>query len=172
MPRAVIHGLRCVSPGSVVAGTACTIRQMPKHGTADRRERLVRHGAVSREIARPGEIVVMDTGGYIDSASWGENHSRRCMDRGVVGLVSNGCVRDVSRIRAMAFPAFCAAYSPVKSQWDLETAAINEPIRIGTVQIRPGDLVIADEDGVVVVPIEHADAVRTRALAVIEDEGR
>lgn len=172
MARAVIHGLRGISPGAVAAGTACTIRQLPKHGSSARTERLVRHYKVSHEIAQAGDLVVMDTSGYLDSASWGENHSRSCMARGVAGFVSNGCVRDVSRIREVGFAAFCAAASPVKSQWGLETVSINEPIQINGVQVRPGDLVVADEDGVVVVPIDAAEAVLERALQVAEDEGR
>lgn len=172
MTRAVIHGLRGISPGAVAAGTACTIRQLPKHGTSARTARLVRHYEVSHEIAQAGDVVVMDTSGYLDSASWGENHSRSCMERGVAGLVSNGCVRDVSRIRKAGFAAFCAAASPVKSQWDLETVSINEPIQIRGVQVRPGDLVVADEDGIVIVPIEAAKRVQEQALQVVEDEGR
>lgn len=172
MKRAVIHGLRGITPGAVAAGTACTIRQLPKHGTATRKERLVNHRSVSHEIAQPGDLVVMDTSGYLGSASWGETHSRSCMARGVAGFVSNGCVRDVSRIREAGFAAFCAAASPIKSQWDLETASINEPIQIDGVQVRPGDIVVADEDGVVVVPIEVAEQIQERALQVAEEEGR
>jgi 4-hydroxy-4-methyl-2-oxoglutarate aldolase len=172
MRRAVIHGLRAITPGAVAAGTACTIRQLPKHGSATRKERLVRHRNVSHEIAQPGDVVVMDTSGYLGSASWGETHSRSCMARGVAGFVSNGCVRDVSRIREVGFATFCAAASPIKSQWDLETASINEPIQLSGVQVRPGDIVVADEDGVVIVPIEVGERVQEEALKVAEAEGR
>ena len=170
MRCAVITGLRCILPGSVVVGTAYTVRQIPKHGTAATSERLVRHAEVASDLAHSGQVIVMDVGGRTDVASWGEVHSRRCLRRGISGLIINGCVRDVSKIRAAGFPVTCLGFSPVKSLWDLETAAVNEPIAIGRVQIRPDDLIIADEDGIVVIPPSRAQEVQEMALAILEKE--
>lgn len=170
MRRAIITGLRCTVPGSVIVGTACTVRQIPKHGTAEKSERLVRHETVARDLARPGQVIVMDVGGRTDVASWGEVHSRRCLHRGISGLIINGCIRDASKIRTMGFPVACIGFSPVKGQWDLETASVNEPVTIGHVQVRPDDLIVADEDGLVVIPPSRAQEVQETALAIIEQE--
>lgn len=170
MRRAVICGMKFLVPGEMMVGTAYTVRQLAKHGSAGKSDRLVRHAEVAAKLAQPGNVVVVDVGGITDVASWGEIHSRRCMKRGVAGLVINGSVRDAGKIRAMKFPVSCMSHSPVKSQWDLETAAINEPVSFGGVQIRPGDLILADDDGVVVIPQENAAAVQALAHKIMLEE--
>lgn len=168
--RAVIHGFRCVLPGRTIVGPACTIRQLPKHGADEKGARLVRHAEVAAELARPGQVIVLDVGGATNIGSWGEIHSRRSHRRGIAGLVVNGAVRDVGRIRALGFPVACLGYSPIKSQWDLETAAVDEPIAIAGVQIRPGDLIVGDEDGIVVIPQARTTEVLAVARAIMEQE--
>lgn len=170
MRRTVISGLRYLGPGNAMVGPAYTVRQIPKHGSASKSERLVRHAEVAAKLAQAGQVVVIDAAGITDVASWGEIHSRNSMKRGIAGLVINGAIRDASKIRAMKFPVSCRAFSPVKSQWDLQTAAINEPVVIGHVQVRPGDLVLADEDGVVVIPHEQAASVQEVARTIMEEE--
>ncbi|MDP1968958.1 MAG: 4-hydroxy-4-methyl-2-oxoglutarate aldolase, partial [Burkholderiaceae bacterium] len=68
------------------------------------------------------------------------------------------------------FPAFCRGFTPLKSQWDYETVAVNEPVMIGRVQVRPGDLIVADEDGVIVVPSSHTPQVLELALSIEKEE--
>lgn len=169
--RAVIPGLRFVAPpDTIVVGTAFTVRQAPKHHPSEKFERLVRHGDAANELAQPGQVIVIDAGGRLDIGSWGENHSIACHSRGVAGLLVNGSVRDVSGIRKLGFPVFCLGFSPVKSQWDLETAAFNEPVVFGTTQIRPGDLIFGDEDGVIVIPFEAKSDVLQKALEIRRKE--
>jgi regulator of RNase E activity RraA len=169
--RTVIVGFRFVAPvDTVVVGTAFTVRQAPKHHPAEKSERLVRHGEVADKLAEPGQVVVLDAGARMDVASWGENHSISCHTRGVSGLLINGCVRDASGIRTLGFPVFCLGFSPVKSQWDLETIAFNERVTIGSVQIRPGDIIFGDEDGVIVIPPEVKEEVFAKAKEIREKE--
>lgn len=157
MPRSVATGFRCMTDGAVV-GTAFTIRQVPKHAPATHDQRLVRHADVSRELAHPGDFVVVDAGGRTDIAGWGENHSARCQARGVSGALINGAIRDVAGIRRLGFPVFHLGASPIASRWDQETAEIGGPVVVGGVQIRPGDVLVADEDGLVVIaPSQLAD---------------
>ncbi|MDO8279221.1 MAG: RraA family protein [Burkholderiaceae bacterium] len=170
MRRSVIFNMRCTLPDVVSAGPAFTIRQLVKHGSAAPSDRLVTHAKAVREQARPGQFIVIDAGGFDDLSSWGEQHSRFCLEAGIGGLLMDGCIRDASKIRRMGFPAFCRGFTPLKSQWDYETVAVNEPVMIGRVQVRPGDLIVADEDGVIVVPSSHTPQVLELALSIEKEE--
>jgi len=168
--RSVIPGMRCTVPDTVAVGTAFTIRQMLKHASADKAQRLVRHPEAIREVARAGEFVVMDAGGFDDLSSWGEQHSRHCLKSGIAGLLIDGCVRDAAKIRRMGFPVYCRGFAPFKSQWDYETVAIGDPVMIGRVQVRPGDLIVADEDGAIVVPFAQRMQVLEAGLDIANKE--
>lgn len=165
--RAVILGYTVLGTrGAPVAGRAFTLRQLAKHGADERAANLSRQIEASRERARPGDIVVIDTGGIVDVATWGELHSVRCLRRGVKGMITNGATRDAELIRAMQFPVFCRALSPVNGVWDLETRSFQEPVVLEGVQIKPGDVIVAGEDGIVVVAREHALDVARRASEI------
>src|SRR5262249_11919172 len=80
-------GTGCISlaaPGSKVVGTAVTVRQVPKSANEEREARLTRHQEVSRKVAGKGDVVVVDNGGRLDVASWGEFHCYACKENGVV----------------------------------------------------------------------------------------
>lgn len=156
LPRSIITGFRCTVEGAAaVVGTAFTIRQVPKHAPTTHDQRLVRHGEVSRELAQPGDFVVIDAAGRTDIAGWGENHSARCQARGVSAALVNGATRDIAAIRRMRFPVFHLGASPIASRWDQETAEIGGPVIVGSVQIRAGDMLVGDEDGLVVIAPVH-----------------
>jgi 4-hydroxy-4-methyl-2-oxoglutarate aldolase len=158
--RTVISGFRCsIGERRSVVGPALTVRQVPKHSPAVASDRLTRHGEVSKSIAQEGDFVVVDAAARTDVASWGGHHSERCHDRGVAGVLINGSTRDIAEIRRMSFPIFHLGTSPISSRWDQETAEINGTVSIGGVQIRGGDIIVGDEDGLIVVAIEQLDAV-------------
>ncbi len=168
--RSVITGLRTTAPDAVAVGPAFTIRQMLKHASASKEAKQVRHAQVIRQDVPAGAFVVMDAGGFDDLSSWGELHSRHCLDHGIAGLLIDGCVRDAAKIRRMGFAAYCRGFSPLKSQWEFETTEVNQPVMIGRVQVRPGDLVIADEDGAIIVPYDRRLDVLAAGLDVIRQE--
>lgn len=169
--RTVILGFTLLGPhGAKAYGPAYTLRQLPKHASVGRTEGVVRHTEVSSSPETAGHVIIIDVGGQTNVASWGEFHTFRARRNGAAGAIINGGLRDAPSIRDTGFPVFCKGFSPVKSRWDLETAAINEPVSIGDVQIRPGDLVFGDETGIVVVPEAHLDAVLERALKLCDDE--
>ena len=153
-----------------MVGPALTVRQIPKHGSAQKTTKLVRHDEISRQIAQEGDVVVIDAGGIRDVCSWGEIHSLRCQKRGVAGLVIDGSIRDVEAIRKIGFPVFCLGFSPVKSLWDLETLSFNEPVMIGGVQVRPDDILFGDETGIVVIPAEREQDVLLKAREIRDEE--
>ncbi len=156
LSRTVITGFRCSTQDApAVVGSAFTIRQLPKHSPARKDQRLVRHGEVSSDLAQPGDFVVVDAGGRLDIAGWGENHSQRCHDRGVSGVLVNGSTRDIAGIRKIGFPVFHLGTSPVASRWDQETAEMNGAVMVGGAQIKAGDVLVGDDDGLIVIAPEH-----------------
>jgi 4-hydroxy-4-methyl-2-oxoglutarate aldolase len=169
--RSVVTGLMMLaSPGAKIVGTAVTVRQAPKTADEDREARLTRHQEVTRKIARKGDVVVIDNGGRLDVATWGEFHCYACKQNGAAGAVVDGATRDASDVRASGFPTFVRGLSPVKSQWDLKTAAINEPVMLGPVQVNPGDIIFADETAVVVIPLVKKAMVLEKANEIRKSE--
>jgi len=101
---------------------------------------------------RAGDIVVMATGASTRNAPWGELMSTACVQRGGRGAVTDGLIRDVRRIRALNLPVYARGYKPVDSRGRGQVVAFDVPVELSGVRIHPGDLVVGDLDGVVVVP--------------------
>lgn len=170
--RSVVAGFTMLAPhGSKIVGTAVTLRQLPKNADDARETRLTRHQEVSRKIAQKGDIVVVDNGGRLDTATWGEFHGYACKQNGVAGAIIDGATRDGPEIRTSGFPTFVRGMTPITSKWDLKTVSINEPVMLGTVQVNPGDIVFADETGIVVIPAAKKDLVLRKAVEIRESEG-
>jgi 4-hydroxy-4-methyl-2-oxoglutarate aldolase len=169
--RSVVTGfMMLAAPGAKIVGTAVTVRQVPKNANEDRETRLTRHQEVTRKIAGKGDVVVVDNGGRLDVASWGEFHCYACKQNGVAGAIVDGATRDGPEIRASGFPTFVRGLSPVKSQWDLKTASINEPVMLGRVEVNPGDIIFADETAVVVIPAAKKALVLLKANEIRKAE--
>jgi regulator of RNase E activity RraA len=118
------------------------------------------------EIAQPGDVIVV-VGAYSPRFSlWGGIMSTMAKVRGVAGLITDGLVRDVDEIKAVQFPVYAAGLTPVAPCMNVPPGELNYPITFGSAEIGPGDLMVADEDGVVCVPqgqiIEVDAAVRAR----------
>lgn len=169
--RSVVTGfMMLAAPGSKIVGTAVTVRQVPKSASEDREARLTRHQEVTRKIARKGDVVVVDCGGRLDIASWGEFHGYACKQNGVAGAIVDGATRDGPEIRGSGFPTFVRGLSPVSSRWDLKTASINEPVMLGRIEVSPGDVIFADETAVVVIPEATKVAVLAKANEIRKSE--
>lgn len=106
-----------------------------------------------------GEVVVISTGGSKRNAPWGELLSTAALARGARGAVVDGLVRDVRRIEELGFPVFAAGIKPVDSKGRGIVIDLNVPVECAGVLVHPGDLVVADFDGVVVVPSGIVDDV-------------
>lgn len=174
LPRMVLTGWRFISreQTAAIVGPAYTLRQAAKGPGIAHGEDRMRQRDVAAELAQPGDVIVIDVDGRVDVCTWGENHSQRAQSRGIAGLVVHGAVRDSAWIERLGFPVLCRGVSPVASRWDLESVAVNEPVSIEGVTIRPGDLVYGDADGVLIIPAEQIDAVLDRARAVHQTEER
>lgn len=125
-------------------------------------------------IAMPGDVIVVDAHGETETSVWGGMMSGLCKVKGIVGAVVDGAIRDTDEARMIGFPVASKAiiprstHSPYSKR--MEPIEINVPIHCGGVLVRPGDIVIADEIGVVVVPIEDASQVLKEAKARAEAE--
>jgi 4-hydroxy-4-methyl-2-oxoglutarate aldolase len=143
--------LRPIQDGARIAGTAVTVLCWPG-------DNLMIHASV--EQCRPGDVLVVTTTSASADGLFGELFATALQQRGVRGLIINAGVRDVAELRAMGFPAWSAAVS-AQGTVKATAGAVNVPIAIGGQVIRPGDAVLADDDGVVCVPREAVpDAVR------------
>jgi 4-hydroxy-4-methyl-2-oxoglutarate aldolase len=112
-----------------------------------------------------GSVAVIATGADARTAYWGELFSAAAKGHGAVGAVCDGPVRDVAKIRALGFDVFAAGSRPVDFRGRMRVVATDEMVRCGGVLVAPGDLVVADDDGVVVVPAAVEAEVLARSVA-------
>ena len=119
---------------------------------------------------KPGEVVVGAVQGNPGGALWGELLSTHTRARGGRGAVIDGLTRDSWGIADIKFPVFATGVSPSDSKGRLEVVAIRAPIPVGGVAVSPGELVLADEDGCVVVPAALEEEVVTRAFEKVAGE--
>jgi regulator of RNase E activity RraA len=123
------------------------------------------------DALRPGEVAVLACGGPTDwIAPWGELLSTAARARGAAGCVTDGLVRDTTRIRAMRFAVFHGGIGPLDTKGRAQMTEKDTVIEIAGVRVAPGDWIMGDVDGVVVVPAGNADAVFTAALDKIAAE--
>ncbi|MEO8370499.1 MAG: RraA family protein [Candidatus Solibacter sp.] len=120
----------------------------------------------------PDEVVVVSTGRSVRNAPWGELLSTAAVARGARGAVVDGLVRDVEKINLLGFPLFASGMKPVDSLGRGIVTSNNESVECGEVTVHPGDLVVADMDGIVVVPAARVgDAVRLAAEKAMREDG-
>lgn len=144
-------GIQPLNAGTIVVGRAFTVSAIPSEKPAERPYvGLLR----ALDAVRSGEIFVYPTARSDRAAVWGELVSATCLARGVVGVVTDGLVRDVARIREIGFPVFCRGTLPYDVNGRLEVVDHGGIVEIDGVRIAPGDLVVADDDGVVIVPTD------------------
>ncbi len=120
---------------------------------------------------RPGEVAVLACGGPTEViAPWGELLSTAAQARQAAGCLTDGLVRDVNRIRAMGFPVFHGGIGPLDTKNRAEMVAMDAAVTIAGVSVSPGDWILGDADGVVVVPADRSEAVFRAALDKITAE--
>lgn len=151
--QALHHAIRPLARQMRLAGPAYTARGAgvaAPAGTASLAYRMYREFT-------PGCVLVLDTGGHGVAGPWGENTSLSASMRGCAGAVIDGGTRDREQIEAMGFPVFARFVTPVivKGRWSM--AALNEPLALSgqgaaPVRVDPGDFILGDRDGVVVIP--------------------
>lgn len=117
-------------------------------------DNLMLHAAIYR--ATPGSIVVVNAGD-VDYAVSGGNVCAIAQRRGIAGFVVDGVIRDVAEVREAAFPVFARGAMPIPGKKE-KLGTLNQPIVCGGVQVSPGDIVVADEEGIAVIPFAQKEA--------------
>lgn len=150
--NAMDPGVKPIAPGMKVAGAALTVLCFPA-------DNITVHKALT--LALTGDVLVV-CGHGIPSAMWGGQFTFQAKLKGLAGVVVDGSVRDVGEIRNVNFPCFARIISPMGSAKETP-GSINVPVQCGGVIVRPGDIILGDDDGVAVVPKEKAVEVLQRA---------
>lgn len=149
-----------------IAGRAVTFKLKTKGA-----ETTTRHlGTAAVEAADPGDVVVCDHRGRTDVAGWGGILSTAAKTRGVAGVIIDGASRDVDEAKALGLPLFARAAVPLTARGRVVEESTNEPIEIGGVSLEPGDYVIADNSGVVIVPQSRVAEVVPEAESIVARE--
>ncbi len=153
--RVMDSGIRPLWPAMPrIAGPAYPVRCAP-------RDNLMLHAAIYR--AAPGSIIVVEAGD-LDYAVAGGNVCAVAQKRGIAGFVVDGVIRDLAEARANRFPVFARGVLPIPGDKNV-IDVLNGPVRCGGVAVAPGDVVVADEEGIVVVPASQLEAVLNGAQA-------
>ncbi|MHC5058755.1 MAG: RraA family protein [Planctomycetota bacterium] len=124
------------------------------------------------DLLRPGHVIVTDTGGAREVGFWGSANSMSATAAGAVGIVTDGHVRDTAELTLQKTPVCARARGRTIIPGRIEVAEVQARIGCGGVQVRPGDIVGCDDDGVLVVPIEVAEEVAVHARAVLLSDMR
>jgi len=164
-----IQGVRLLgSGGRQMVGPAYTLRYIPAREDLDHIGVFLDHGHPQRKAVEeipPGHVLVMDSRGDASAASAGSILVTRMMVRGVAGVVTDGGLRDSHEIAALAIPSYCQGPSAPTNLIKHHAVDLNLPIGCGGVPVYPGDIIVGDAEGVVVIPHEIAEAVATEATS-------
>jgi regulator of RNase E activity RraA len=159
-------GVRPQWPCSKIVGRAVTMKIKPV-GLEQPTQHL---GTPAIEAAQPGDVIVIDNGGKLEFSTWGGLLSLSAKLKGVNGVVIDGACRDIDEARDLEFPVYARGVVPMTARGRVMQESFNQEIQFAGVQCRPGDLVIADGSGVVIVPQEKAAEVMTAAEAIFQKE--
>lgn len=159
--RGALNGrIRPLHSGMKVAGTALTVEVRPG-------DNLMIHAAIS--LAKPGDVLVIDGKGDLSSALMGTIMMNACRKLGIAGVVMDGAARDTVEIIEMDYPVFAAGTNPNGPTKNV-AGRIGHPVSVGGVTVNPGDFIIGDADGVVVVEREKIEGLLPAAEKKVRDE--
>jgi len=152
--------LRPMYKGATLAGPAFTVKTAPG-------DNLLVHKAL--DMARAGDVVVVDAGGFPDHAIIGELMAAHARQRGIAGLVIWGAIRDSAELGAGSYPVFACAVTH-RGPYKNGPGEINVPISMGGMPVAPGDIVVGDADGLVAIAQDQAERILASAKAILEKE--
>jgi 3-hexulose-6-phosphate synthase/6-phospho-3-hexuloisomerase len=159
--KGVMHGIRPLFEDIKLVGKAVTVQSFEGDWAKP---------VEATDVAKAGEVIVIYAGSK-DIAPWGELASWSCKQKGIAGIVIDGAVRDVDEIRRIRFPVFTKYIVPHAGE-PKGFGEINTEIKCGGQEVRPGDWIVGDDNGVVVVPKERAYEIARRAKEVWKNEER
>lgn len=156
-------GIKPVLPGKQICGPAFTVHYVPcgqVKGTV---------GDFLDDV-EPGQVVVIDNAGRDYCTVWGDIMAVTAVQKGVEATVIDGVCRDIPAVKKSGYPLFTKGCYMVTGKERVEVDAVNIPVAVSGVQIRPGDILFGDDSGVVVIPVEKAEEVVSLAESIEETE--
>ena len=163
------HDVRPYVPGAFV-GRAATALVRPAPPDKATPALAVQHSVEMIDSANPGDVGVIVMEGTLDVAAIGGLMGTAAKSRGMAGMVLDGAVRDIAELRALNLPTYARSASPATAVSRYASVAKQVPVECAGVTIHPGDIVVAGEDGVVVVPRDRASEVLRRSQEIDERE--
>jgi 4-hydroxy-4-methyl-2-oxoglutarate aldolase len=151
-----------LDPSMRLAGPALTVDIRPG-------DNLMIHYALTK--ARPGDVLVVDAKAFVDAGPWGDVLTFAAQQIGIAGLVIDGAVRDASQIVEMGFPVFCRGLS-IRGTNKHQPGKLNLPLILGGAAVRPGDIVVGDRDGLVIVAADEVPEVIAASAAREQTEAQ
>lgn len=161
-------------PTSKIAGTAITLRSIPERKTVTKglmdKDYIRMATRDTHYLAEPGDILVADFGGNLEVSNMGGQSVAVAQSRGVVGAIVNGAVRDVPSFRKRNFPTWCRGTTPITGKCRMQAVEINGPVTVYDTLVEPGDLIVADDSGVCVIPADKVNHVLEKCKSIIKEE--
>jgi regulator of RNase E activity RraA len=158
-------GIAPLWPGQRMAGRAFTVRYVPAGAV---------RGTVGDYIddVAPGDVVVLDNAGRLYCTVWGDILTALAHAKGIAGTAIFGVCRDTARARELGYPIYSSGRFMRTGKDRVEVAEVGAAVSLGDVQVRTGDLIVGDDDGVVVVPRDHEGQVLDLAREIARTEDR
>lgn len=153
-------GIKPIDPKSRMLGRAVTVQCYPG-------DNLALHQGIY--AAEPGDVLILDCHGYTEAGHFGDIMALACQMRGIAGVVIDGSCRDSEDIKELGLPVFVRGFNP-SGTVKASLGKVNVPVTCGGVRVNPGDMVLGDCDGVVVIPREKEDQVFEKAQAKFAKE--
>lgn len=164
--RGAVIGIRPMYDCPKIMGRAVTIK-ITAAGMTKTKYHL---GVRAIDTASPGDIIIIDNRGDLNNNCWGEILSMGAKMKGISGVIVDGAARDIDACREFGFPVYARGTVPITARGRIMEESFNEIIRIGDAQVRPGDVVMADINGVVIIPVEKLDEVLDAAEQILQKE--
>lgn len=146
-----------VSAGKRIVGPALTVRNIQRTAQIHKAalDKANTQGETeAHNLAEPGDVLVIE--GIMGCSNMGGQSATIARRQGFIGAIVDATLRDPQQYRDMGWPVWCRGFTPVTGKWRMQTVEVNGTVQICGVQVRPGDLVCADEAGVALVPRERA----------------
>ena len=142
--------------GAKLVGSAVTVREASDCN-------LMSHAAI--DIMEAGDVLVVDAGGYIDTAVGGFLMSRKMISKGCSGVLVDGAWRDKKEVSEACFPVFARGWTPGGPHKEVP-GSVNVPVTVGGITVHPGDIIVGDDDGVIIVPKDDASMILEAAMDI------
>lgn len=171
-PQGYVRGARSLVPGTKMTGRAVTLRFVPFRPDLLQEKPKKEQSAeyVAFELCGPSEVLVVDAMDWTYSSIGGDIKFYRLHQRGAAGLVTDGAVRDSAILKEYSLKVFCATTTAKQGPAEMLPWGVNEVIQCGGVLVRPGDAIVGDDDGVVVIPSDLVEEVTQIAIDREEKE--